>query len=265
MDIVRCIDCLLRDGFVLVFNQDKLDVVRTAYALAEAGISNMEVTCRIQKPLEKIKKLRKEMPEFVIGAASLIDHPELLKRYDHRHRRDPLPSVDQAIDSGADYLVSAMGFREESYSQYAKEYVMIPGCGTVGEIVEQYARGAHFCKVFPVAQLGGAGFIRAIDPAIHKIISLIPTGGTSLENMSEYISAGVLVLGGSFSMIEEATLRKIIDQQDYTLLGNKLQAIKEQIDKLRGAQWPTINWSRAGTAEIGKITGRDFNTVDDSH
>ena len=260
MDIVGRIDCLLRDGFVLVFNQDKLDVVRTAYALGEAGISNMEVTCRIQKPLEEIKKLRKEMPDFVIGAASLIDHPKLLKRYNLGHRSDPLPSVDQAIESGADYLVSAMGFREESYRQYAKEQVMIPGCGTVGEIVEQYARGAHFCKVFPAAQLGGAGFIRAIDPAIHKRISLIPTGGGSLENMGEYISAGVVVLGGSFSMINEATLKQIIEEQDYALLGSELKAIKEQIDMFRTGQWPSIDWPRAGMAEISKITGRNFNT-----
>ena len=136
---------------------------------------------------------------------------------------------------------------------------MIAGCGTVSEIIEQSARGAHFCKVFPAAQLGGASFIRAIDPAIHNRISLIPTGGTSLGNMGDYISAGVLVLGGSFSMIEESTLKQIIDEQDYALLGNEFKSIKKQIDTLRGGQWPTINWPQVSVAEISQITGRDFN------
>jgi hypothetical protein len=39
----------------------------------------MEVTCRIKKPLEKLSLLRKELPEFIAGAASLIDYPEMLE------------------------------------------------------------------------------------------------------------------------------------------------------------------------------------------
>ena len=52
MDIKSTITTLLRDGLILVFNQDKLDVVKTAEALIKAGVNNMEVTCRIKRPLE---------------------------------------------------------------------------------------------------------------------------------------------------------------------------------------------------------------------
>ena len=38
MDIKSTITTLLRDGFILVFNQDKLDVVKTAEALMKAGV-----------------------------------------------------------------------------------------------------------------------------------------------------------------------------------------------------------------------------------
>ena len=48
MDITTVLTTLLRDGFILVFNQDKLDIVKTAEALLAAGIGNMEVTCRIR-------------------------------------------------------------------------------------------------------------------------------------------------------------------------------------------------------------------------
>ncbi|GAH79100.1 unnamed protein product, partial [marine sediment metagenome] len=81
MDIRKTITTLLRDGFILVFNQDKLDVVKTAQALIRAGVNNMEITCRISKPLEKMKRLREELPDFVVGAASLIDSPEMLAVY----------------------------------------------------------------------------------------------------------------------------------------------------------------------------------------
>ena len=56
MNIETTITTLLKDGFILVFNQNQLDLVKTAEALMTAGINNMEVTCRIDKPLEKLER-----------------------------------------------------------------------------------------------------------------------------------------------------------------------------------------------------------------
>ena len=119
MDINQTIHRLVRDGFILVFNQDRLDVVKTAQALADAGIGNMEVTCRIQNPLGRIHRLRQAMPDFCVGAASLVDYPPVLKRYNERTLHDQLPSVDEAVDAGADYLVSALNFSEAAYEKYS--------------------------------------------------------------------------------------------------------------------------------------------------
>jgi 2-dehydro-3-deoxyphosphogluconate aldolase/(4S)-4-hydroxy-2-oxoglutarate aldolase len=227
MDIKNTITTLLRDGLILVFNQDKLDVVRTAEALIEAGVNNMEVTCRIKKPLEKLETLCKELPDFVAGAASLI--------------------------------VSAANFRDESFEKFAGKITMIPGCGTVTEIIGQFSKGANLCKVFPAKQLGGPAFVKAIDPAIHKVISLVPTGGTNAGNIPDYIDAGVLVLGGSFSMIEKATMKKIIDEQDYNLLAEELKKIKQLIDQQRSAKYDNIDFTKATIEQISRVTGRNFN------
>jgi 2-keto-3-deoxy-6-phosphogluconate aldolase len=115
MDKKSTITTLLRDGLILVFNQDKLDVVKTAQALIKAGVNNMEVTCRIKKPLEKLSRLRKELPDFAAGSASLIDSPNMLDIYNKAHPQDPLPSVAEVAEAGACYLVSALNFRDESY------------------------------------------------------------------------------------------------------------------------------------------------------
>jgi 2-dehydro-3-deoxyphosphogluconate aldolase/(4S)-4-hydroxy-2-oxoglutarate aldolase len=259
MNIKDTITTLLRDGLILVFNQDKLDIVKTAQALIKAGVNNMEVTCRISKPLEKLSLVRKELPDFAAGAASLIDNPDMLEIYNKMHSDDPLPSVDDVVQAGASYLVSAANFRKETYEKYAGKLTMIPGNGTVTEIVQQYSMGANFCKVFPAKELGGPAYVKAIDPAIHKIISLIPTGGTNLSNMSEYINAGVLALGGSFSMIEKTTMKKIIDEQDYDLLAREFNAIKSMIDKLRAEKYPQLDFAKAAIEDISKVTGRDFN------
>jgi len=259
MDIKSTITTLLKDGFILVFNQDKLDVVRTAEALMKAGINNMEVTCRINKPLEKLARLRKELPDFAAGSASLIDSPEMLDVYNRAHPKDPLPSVDQVVDAGACYLVSAINFRDVSFEKYAGKTPMIPGCGSATEIVSQFCKGANFCKVFPAKQLGGPAFVKAIDPAIHKTIGLVPTGGTNPGNIPDYIDAGVLVLGGSFSMIEKATTKRIIDEQNYELLAGELQEIKQLIDELRAEKYPDVDFATASVEQISQATGRNFN------
>jgi len=270
MDIKSTITTLLRDGFILVFNQDKLDIVKTAEALMKAGINNMEVTCRINKPLEKLSRLRKELPDFAAGSASLIDSPAMLDVYNKAHPQDPLPSLKDVVDAGACYLVSAINFRDESFEKFAGKLPMIPGCGSVTEVVSQFSRGANLCKIFPAKQLGGPGFVKAIDPAIHKTISLVPTGGTNPGNIPDYIDAGVLVLGGSFSMIDPATpglmrpavgrtMKKIIDEQDYNLLDEELTRIKQLIDKLRAEKYPEINFATASIEQISRSTGRNFN------
>jgi 2-dehydro-3-deoxyphosphogluconate aldolase/(4S)-4-hydroxy-2-oxoglutarate aldolase len=259
MEIKSTITTLLRDGLILVFNQDKLDVVKTAQALIKAGVNNMEVTCRIKRPLEKLERLRRELPVFVAGSASLIDSPEMLDIYNRANPQDPLPSVGEVADAGACYLVSAGNFSDETFNKYAGRIPIIPGCGSVTEVVSQFSKGANLCKVFPAKQLGGPAFVKAIDPAIHKTISLVPTGGTKASNIPGYIDAGVLVLGGSFSMIKKATMQKIIDEQDYGLLAQELTKIKQLIDKLRAEKYLDVDFARASVERISEITGRNFN------
>jgi 2-dehydro-3-deoxyphosphogluconate aldolase/(4S)-4-hydroxy-2-oxoglutarate aldolase len=259
MDIRQTIHQLVRDGFILVFNQDRLDVVKTAQALAEAGIGNMEVTCRIQEPLKKIRQLRQAMPDFCIGAASLIDFPPMLNLYNRQSPQDPLPSLEEVVDAGVNYLVSAVNFSESAYEIFSGQVAMVPGCGTATEIVHQYSSGANLCKLFPAKQCGGPAFIKAIDPAIHKHISIVPTGGTNVDNIPDYIKAGVLVLGGSFSMIPPESLDTIIDDQDYALLSSELRKVKNLIDDCRGRQYPEIDLQTIPLDQISSVTGRCFN------
>ena len=260
MDLKDTIATLLRDGFILVFNQDKLDVVKTAEALMEADVNNMEVTCRIKKPLEKLSRLRKELPDFATGSASLIDSPQMLELYNKAHPDDPLPSLDQVVDAGACYLVSAINFSDAGFEKFAGRIPMIPGCGSTTETISQFSKGANLCKVFPAKELGGPAFIKAVDPAIHKTISLVPTGGTSAENIPDYIDGGVLILGGSFSMIEKPTLKRILDGPDYDLLAQELTRIKQLIDRVRAAKYPAIDFASASLEQISRATGRNFNT-----
>lgn len=249
---------LVRSGLILVFNEDRLDPVATAGALTEAGVGTMELTCRISRPLDQLRRLRSEMPGFLVGVASLIDEEGALRRVNHTRRDDPVPSVAQAVDGGAGYLVSAAGFRDWTYAKYSRKLPMIPGCGTVSEIVHQFGRGAALVKVFPARELGGPAFLKAIDPAIHKSASLIPMGGTSEANIPDYVAAGVIVLGGSFSMIDKAVYADILARQDYKRLAGEFRRIKGVVDAARAKQYPKLDWASAPLDQVIAATGRDL-------
>ena len=259
MNFKSSLTTLLRDGFILVFNQNKLDVVKTAQSLIDAGIHNMEVTCRINEPLKNIVRLKKELPDFCCGAASLVDFDGFLNTYNSINSKDPIPTVDQAVNAGVDYLVSAVNFSDNSYTKYAHKLPMIPGTATATEIASQFSKGANLCKLFPANIVGGASYIKSIDPAIHKMISIVPTGGTISQNIPDYAATGVLVFGGSFSMFNKDNFNKILTNQDYKLLTEELILIKSQIDECRAKAYPFLNFKTATIEEIQQATGRNFN------
>jgi hypothetical protein len=67
-------------------------------------------------------------------------------------------------------------------------------------------------------------------------------------------------------MIDGATMKKIIDEQDYELLAKEFTAVKHLIDALRAEKYPGISrrdgkghFAGASVEEISRATGRNFN------
>lgn len=250
---------VVRDGFILVYNSETLDIVETARALQRAGINNMEVTCRISDAAAKLRRLKQAEPAFKAGAASLLDYPVTRERYNARRPGKGLPDIAEMVEAGADYLVSAVGFRAETYARYAATLPMVPGCATGTEVLTQYELGASFCKLFPASLVGGVKWLDAVEPAIHRIISIMPTGGVTVESIPGLAASGTLVFGGSFSMIPKDTLAAIEATKDYDLLASEFAKVKAVIDASRAAKYPKLNFKTATVAEIEAVTGRDFN------
>jgi isopropylmalate/homocitrate/citramalate synthase len=59
--------------------------------------------------------------------------------------------------------------------------------------------------------------------------------------------------------VGRATMKKIIDEQDYELLAEELKKIKQLIDKQRAEKYPDIDFATASVEEISRATGRNFN------
>src|SRR5258708_29091469 len=70
----------------------------------------------------------------------------------------------------------------------------MPGAGTIREVIQPMECGADIVKVFPGEILGPAS-VKAVKGPLPQA-QLMPTGGVSLGNVADWISAGSVALGG---------------------------------------------------------------------
>ena len=160
------------------------DAVRLANAFLGGGQDVMEITFRDPKAPECVTAIRNVVPEMVIGAGTLLSEESLV----------------QAIEAGAQFGVTP-GFNP-SVINAAKErdFFLIPGVATPGELEQAIALGARLVKVFPIEPLGGIAYLKALSgPYLQTGVKLIPMGGIKMADVPRYISVPIVgALGGSW-------------------------------------------------------------------
>jgi Entner-Doudoroff aldolase len=147
-------------------------------ALAEAGVSAVEVTLNSPGAFDSIKRLAASFgSRLAVGAGTVLRPDE----------------VERAAGVGARFIVSPN--RNASVIKTAKRLglVSLPGCFTPSEIVEALEAGADAVKLFPAQSLG-ADFIKALRGPLPNV-RMIPTGGVTPEAARGYIAAGAWALG----------------------------------------------------------------------
>ncbi|MDT0754399.1 bifunctional 4-hydroxy-2-oxoglutarate aldolase/2-dehydro-3-deoxy-phosphogluconate aldolase [Mammaliicoccus sciuri] len=154
---------------------DILPIVETLY---KAGIRAIEVTMNSPKALESIELISNEMKgKVVVGAGTVLD----------------AESARLAILSGATFILSPTVDKETI--RMSKKYgaISIPGAMTPTEILEAYEYGGDIIKVFPTTSLGPEYIKDLQGPLPH--IPLLPTGGVSIDNVTDFIKAGAVGVG----------------------------------------------------------------------
>ncbi|MDT0670207.1 bifunctional 4-hydroxy-2-oxoglutarate aldolase/2-dehydro-3-deoxy-phosphogluconate aldolase [Mammaliicoccus sciuri] len=154
---------------------DILPIVETLY---KAGIRAIEVTMNSPKALESIELISNEMKDkVVVGAGTVLDSE----------------SARFAILSGATFILSPTV--DKDTIRMSKKYgaVSIPGAMTPTEILEAYEYGGDIIKVFPTTSLGPEYIKDLQGPLPH--IPLLPTGGVSIDNVTDFIEAGAVGVG----------------------------------------------------------------------
>lgn len=143
--------------------------------------------------LDVVKEAVRELKgKAIIGVGSVLD----------------APTARAAILAGAEFIVSPILNREMILlvNRYGK--VVIPGAFTPTEILEAWEAGADAVKIFP-ADVGGPAYLKAIKGPLPQV-KLVPTGGVTLENAGEFITAGaeMIAAGGNLAPPKEMAAGK---------------------------------------------------------
>ena len=179
----------IRDSGILpVVAIEKIEhALHLARACVNAGLSGMEITFRTDCAGEAIRLIRKEYPDLLLGAGTILS----------------CGLVDEAIAAGADFLVTpGLNPKVVRYAQ-EKGIPILPGVTTPAEIEDAMELGLEVLKFFPAEQSGGTAKLKLLAGP-YPNIRFVPTGGITGQNYRDYLALGnVLAVGGSFMIAKK--------------------------------------------------------------
>lgn len=187
------------------------DLVAIAKALYAGGLSCLEITLNTPGALRAIEVAQQEFPEALIGAGTVLD----------------AASAYQAVLAGAKFLVTPVVKLDVLEVAHRYGVPAIIGAMTPSEILTAWEAGADMVKVFP-ANILGPKYIQEIRGPFPQIL-LVPTGGITAENASEFIKAGAaLVCAGSW-LVD----RKAVIEGRYEVLTERARALVAAVKRAR--------------------------------
>ena len=101
--------------------------------------------------------------------------------------------------------------------------VSIPGALTPREIQLAHLAGADFVKLFPVGTMG-AEYVKAVRAPLSHV-RLLAVGGVDENNLTEYLSAGVLGIGVGGSLVKKT----LLEQKDFASIEALAEKYVERI------------------------------------
>lgn len=176
-------DLLRLAGILPVVAVDTLDQARgVANALLEGGLPVIELTLRTPIAMEALATLKKELPGFSIGAGTVLT----------------IDQIGQCIGAGADFLVTPGTPAAMAQSLASAPIPVVPGAGTVTELLTLLQLGFHCCKLFPANAVGGLAMLKGLHGPVPQL-KLCPTGGITEATAAEYLAQpNVVCIGGSW-------------------------------------------------------------------
>lgn len=169
----------------IVRSSDTSQLVAVAQALAEGGVTVLEITLTVPNALEVIRQVRQSLGDQVLLGAGTVLDPETARL---------------ALLAGAEFIVAPTLNLDVIRLCRRYDKLVMPGAFTPTEILTAWEAGADIVKVFP-ADVGGPNYLKAVRAPLPQI-RLMPTGGVDLTNAAAFIQAGACCIGVGSQLVE---------------------------------------------------------------
>jgi len=181
-------------------------------ALADGGITAIEITTTVPDPFEAITQAVRHLPaDVLIGAGTVLD----------------AETARQAVGAGAAFIVSPVLGIDVLEAAHALGAAAIPGGFSPTEIWTAWRAGADAVKVFPATSLGPQYFTDLRAPLPH--LRLVPTGGVSLANAGAWIRAGAMAVGAGTALVDSEAVKR----GDWTAIRRRARQFVDAVAEAR--------------------------------
>ena len=168
--------------------------VPLAEALKQGGIDILEVVLRTAASLEAISRIRKEVPDVLVGAGTVTS----------------LDKFHAAVDAGSNFIVTPGLTPAIAQAGADSPLPVLPGVSCATDIMLGQEYGYRAFKFFPAEASGGITALKALAGPFGDAV-FCPTGGIGLHNLADYLRLpSVACIGGSW-----LTLRDLQERGDW--------------------------------------------------
>lgn len=196
---------IMKGKLVAVIRQEDPKTAKViCHTLVDSGIDTLEITFSVKNAETLIADLKKELPEAIIGAGTVLSREQ----------------AEMAVENGADFIVSPCIVEEVAEYCREKDVFCSLGAATPTEVFHAFKLGCDVVKLFPGDCLSPK-MIKGIK-APMPFVELMPTGGVDDTNIKDWFKSGAYAVGlGGY-------LTKGVDESN-------LNVLRERCEKLIAA------------------------------
>jgi 2-dehydro-3-deoxyphosphogluconate aldolase / (4S)-4-hydroxy-2-oxoglutarate aldolase len=206
-------DTVARYGVVPVITiDDAKDALPLADVLIDAGLPVAEITLRTEAAIGAISLIANYRPNMLVGAGTVLTEDQMSAAKTAGAAFALSPGIDAAIVKEAQ----------------TRGLPFAPGVMTPSDIQTALRSGCDMVKFFPATAAGGLPMLKSlVDPFRHTRLRFNPTGGITLDTMTDWLSYGpVKAVGGSW--IAKA---QDISQRNWEAIHGRAKAAKAMAEK----------------------------------
>ncbi|MCP4653760.1 MAG: bifunctional 4-hydroxy-2-oxoglutarate aldolase/2-dehydro-3-deoxy-phosphogluconate aldolase [Candidatus Omnitrophica bacterium] len=177
-------------------------------AVVSSGLKTIEITMNTASAADLIRQAHKlANGRLTIGAGTVLN----------------LNSLNQALDSGAEFIVSPVLVPEVVESCAKKSIPVFPGALTPQEVYRAWCGGATMVKVFPAKMFGPDYFKELKGP--FDDVKLLACGGVNAKNVSQFLSCGASAVAFGGSIFSDQRLKN----GDFNLIEEDIKGLTQAI------------------------------------